>query len=185
MSLTHRLRQMQAAQPAATVETEDLSQMSREDLALELIPFGQKHQGETFLTAWQDQEWVSFMVSRYQTSKKASSSSFHSVRRTAGGTLRAGTDSPPGQSAGTHALAPQRKAKAKALPKMMSQPAHQVPVDLVSELEGEEEWEPMITTYNADSETVQAMQQRLLNMEEALMRVMRHLKDQSAQQTQD
>ena len=66
---------------------------------------------------------------------------------------------------------------------MMSQPAHQVPVDLVSELEGEEEWEPMITTYNADPETVQAMKQGLLNMEEALMRVMRHLEDQSAQQT--
>ena len=89
----------------------------------------------------------------------------------------------PGQSAGTHALTPQRKAKANALPKMMSQPAHQVPVDLVSELEGEEEWEPMITPYNADSETVQAMKQGLLNMEEALMRVMRHLEDQSAQQT--
>ena len=71
--------------------------MSREDLALELIPFGQKHQGETFLTAWQDQEWVSFMVSRYQT-HKASSSSFHSARRTAGGTLRAGTDSPDSRS---------------------------------------------------------------------------------------
>ena len=51
MSLSNRLRQMQTSQPAAAVEIEDLSQLSREDLAVELITFVQKHQGETFLTA--------------------------------------------------------------------------------------------------------------------------------------
>lgn len=55
---------MQMSQPPSQVEVEDLSQATREDLATEVISFGQKHQGETFLH-WQDQEWVSFMVCRY------------------------------------------------------------------------------------------------------------------------
>eukprot|EP00435_Cladocopium_sp_Y103_P024425 s3886_g6.t1 len=182
---SHEAQTTSAAQPAALVETEDLSQLSREDLATELISFGQKHQGETFLTAWQDQEWVSFMVSRYQTSTKPAHRRFiRFVELQVEHFEQEQIPLTPGPSVVTHAMTPQSKAKSKALPKGRGYPAHRVPVDVMSEFEGEEDWEPMVN-YNADSETVQAMQQRLLNMEEALMRVMRHLEDQSALQTQD
>ena len=50
------------------VEVEDLSHLSLdEELSGEN---GQKHNGKTFAEAWMDQEWVTFMVTRYSQSTK-------------------------------------------------------------------------------------------------------------------
>ena len=47
-----------------------LDQATLEDLSQEVITFGQAHMNQTYEQAWEDQEWVQFMVKRYQNSSK-------------------------------------------------------------------------------------------------------------------
>lgn len=68
-SLSNRLR---ALQIPATTTVESLEHLRLEDLAGETILFGQKHQGRTYLEAWEDQEWAQFMINRYQGSTEES-----------------------------------------------------------------------------------------------------------------
>lgn len=51
------------------------------------------------------------------------------------------------------------------------------------EFEMQEEWDPAVP-YVSDPEMMRAMQTRILHMEDALLRVMRHLEDQSAPSSQ-
>ena len=68
-SLSQRLRSLQI--PASKMP-ESLDHLRLEDLENETISFGQKHQGHSFQEAWLDQEWVHFMLGRYQNSTKES-----------------------------------------------------------------------------------------------------------------
>ena len=69
-SLPQRLQAMQMATP---VEFHDLDHLGRAELAMEIIDFGNKHKGKSFIEAWtEDQDWVSFMVKHYATSTKLS-----------------------------------------------------------------------------------------------------------------
>ena len=47
----------------------DLSHLSLTDLEQLKVSFGQKHLGHTFSQAWEDQQWINFMVSKYAESK--------------------------------------------------------------------------------------------------------------------
>ena len=181
MSLSHRLRLVQMSQMTAPVAVEDLSHLSREELASEVITFGQKHQGETYQQAWEDQEWVAFMVSRYSSSTKNSHRRFLKYVELQVEYLEQ-TQVPVMPSRGTPAVntLPKSKAKAKAGPKTRAQPASVPEVQIFepTDLEVEEEWDPTVP-YMTDPETMHAMQSRMLNMEDALLRVMRHLEEQS------
>eukprot|EP00435_Cladocopium_sp_Y103_P026541 s2495_g6.t1 len=179
MSLSNRLRLMQMRQPPAAVEVEDLSQLTREDLATEVISFGQKHQGETFLQAWQDQEWVAFMVSRYSQSVKDSHRRFiRFVELQVEHFEQEQAPVLPSRNPIPASAQPKAKTKAKATPKSRVQPPEEIEIMTATEFEMEEEWDPAVP-YLSNQETMQAMQERLLHMENALLRVMRHLEDQS------
>eukprot|EP00435_Cladocopium_sp_Y103_P030666 s3392_g7.t1 len=180
MSLSNRLRMMQMRQPPAAVEVEDLSHLTREDLATEVISFGQKHQGETYLQAWQDQEWVAFMVSRYSQSVKDSHRRFiRFVELQVEHFEQDQVPVLPNRNSTPASAQPKAKTKAKATPKPRIQPPEEIDIMTApSEFEMEEEWDPAVP-YLSNQETMQAMQDRLLHMENALLRVMRHLEDQS------
>ena len=66
MSLLARLK---AVQTEVEVPLTDLSQLTLAELKTEVVSFGQKHAGETFETAWEDQNWINFIVAKYGTSK--------------------------------------------------------------------------------------------------------------------
>ena len=63
MSLPQRLRQLQIP---SNVTQESLAHLTLTDLNQEVVTFGQKYQGSTYEETWQDQEWIQFMASRYQ-----------------------------------------------------------------------------------------------------------------------
>ena len=65
-SLLNRLKGLQAE---VDVPLTDLSHLSLTDLEQEKVSFGQKHLGHTFSQAWEDQQWINFMVSKYAESK--------------------------------------------------------------------------------------------------------------------
>ena len=65
-SLLNRLKGLQAE---VDVPLTHLSHLSLTDLEQEKVSFGQKHLGHTFSQAWEDQQWINFMVSKYAESK--------------------------------------------------------------------------------------------------------------------
>jgi hypothetical protein len=67
MSLSQRLRNLQIPAMAAT---ESLDHLTLEVLSSEVVSFGQKYSGSTYADTWQDQEWVHFMINRYQNSQR-------------------------------------------------------------------------------------------------------------------
>ena len=85
MSLLARLK---AVQTEVEVPLTDLSQLTLAELKTEVVTFGQKHQGETYETAWEDQGWINFMVSKYGTSKVPQPSPPDQVRGVDGGAPR-------------------------------------------------------------------------------------------------
>eukprot|EP00435_Cladocopium_sp_Y103_P073407 s3_g43.t1 len=176
-SLSQRLRALQI--PAST-NPESLSHLTLEELSGEKISFGQKHQGRTHLEAWEDQEWVQFMVSRYQGSTKEAHRRFlrfvelkvEEMERSQAVIPRAS------RSGGGHQL----QARPKVVAKSMATPSH------ISSLDGDEDWDvelemyaPMTTNQQPDllTENVTALQARMLNMENALSRVIQHIEDQA------
>ena len=174
-SLSQRLR---ALQILTSGTTESLDHLRLGDLAAETISFGQKHQGHTYLEAWEDQEWVQFMVSRYQGSTKDSHRRFLKfvelkiemleqqqtvIPRT---TQQIGQDRP--------------QARPKPVPKHRAMP--------ISLQDGDDDWDvefemfvPLTTAYAPSQMTagMNALQARVLNMENALTRVIRHIEDQA------
>ena len=178
-SLSQRLRSLQI--PASQMP-ESLDHLRLEDLENETISFGQKHQGHSFQEAWLDQEWVHFMLGRYQNSTKESHRRFLKyVELRVEEMENSQTVLPPRQ---TSSQGNRAKAKAKPGAKTMATPS------LISLQDGDDDWDvesemfiPVTTTYvqGQTSGEVHALQTRMLNMENALTRVIQHIEEQAVQ----
>ena len=185
MAMSTLAQRLNRLQMPVQVEVEDLSHLSLEELSVETLSFGQKHAGKTFAEAWMDQEWVKFMVTRYSQSTKSAHRRFlryvelmldqHEQEQT--GIPVIPTDSVP-----VEPLQPTAKAKTAAKAKAKGM-ASATPVYL-PDMEGEWAMEPgqcpssTMTSSSMPTE-VYALQQRMLNMENAMMRIMHHLESQA------
>ena len=207
-SLINRLKSLQEETP---VELTDLSGLTLAELSKEKIAFGQKHMGETFETAWEDQMWINFMVTKYGSSKVLAHRKLikfvelkveahekhkqaipielkveaHEKHKQAIPILppresRDGYTDETSDHSGSKYIQP----KAKVRPSGRS---HEPPI-LV---DGDEELEfEMYNSGTMDQPPLsqdpdfQAMQQRLLHMEDALTKVIRHLEDKTSEQSQ-
>ncbi|CAL1130755.1 unnamed protein product [Cladocopium goreaui] len=156
------------------------------------VQFGQKHLGRPFHQVWEeDQEWISFIASKYAESTKMSHRLI--VRYI---TLRVEQHersqtpirvAPPAESQAASSQLPMSLRpvpKIKAKPKAASQIPHSEIVHLPDMEAEEEEWnlgtyqsgytEP--TPMNAD---MMAMQTRMLHLENALTQVIQHMEHQA------
>ena len=183
-SLTQRLRQLQIP---SSVPVESLEHLTLSELATEAICFGTKHQGESFEQAWNDQEWVSFMVARYQNSLKDSHRRFIRYVELKVEALERGQESIPRDMPvmpNTGRARP--KAKGKPMAKSIATPQHTCLPD------GDEDWDlehvepgmydpPTMNSQVTMPEDLHALQTRMLHMESALTRVIAHIENQAIQ----
>jgi hypothetical protein len=176
-SLSSRLR---ALQIPATTTVESLEHLRLEDLAGETISFGQKHQGRSYLEAWEDQEWVQFMINRYQGSTKESHRRF----------LRFVELKIEQLEQAQHVVPPRQHLSGQNRPKAQAKPMAKSLATPISLQDGIDDWDeesemfiPVTTTYvqGQTSEEVHALQTRMLNMENALTRVIQHIEEQAVQ----
>ena len=180
MSLSQRLRNLQI--PANTTELASLEHLTLEDLNQEVVTFGQKYMGWHFQDTWQDQEWVQFMVSRYQRSTKEGHRRYLRYVELKVETMEQQQSAIPPRSNPPTTVRGQAKAKAKASPVA---PHH------TSLPDGEADWDIEPETYASltmtgpniyTQEDMRAIQDRMLHMENALSRVIRHIEDQALMQ---
>lgn len=188
-SLSQRLSQMQIH---VAVQVEDLSHLPLEELSPELINFGQKHRGKSFHDTWKDQEWVTWMVSHFGNSTKTAHRRFlryvelkldhHEAQQLPIPVVP--QDSQPMTSSSAHGAA----KSAGPSPGMIAEkakirPQHPGSVHLPDMEDAGWALEPgtyALGTMNQDP-NMEAMQQRMLNLENALTRVIHHLEVNSAQ----
>lgn len=182
-SLSKRLNQALTKEPAtrsAAVEGMTLEQLSREK-----VTWGNAHQGESFDEAWKDSEWVKFMVNRYGQSHKEGHQKFAKFVELKVTELennqepvmpRRGTSQRGGYAAPT--------SKSKAAPKTASAPSTECSWQMAGEEEVDSEPEmyahPTMGAVVEQGEMMEALQQRVLNMESALSRVINHLEEQNS-----
>eukprot|EP00435_Cladocopium_sp_Y103_P019828 s1610_g4.t2 len=170
-------------QPA--VAKESLEHLTLEDLSSEVVTFGQKFNGSTFADTWQDQEWVQFMIARYQKSGKESHQRYMRFVELKIESLEKEQMVLPRASVANVSRLPAGKSKAMA--KSIAT------ASVISSLDGEGDWEigdmeperynPVTMEIRPHmNEDVAALQQRMLNMEDALTRVIRHIETQSIQE---
>ena len=175
-----------------TVQANDLDHLTRDQLSQEVIDFGSKHKGRTYLEAWtEDQDWVMFMVSRYQESMKLSHRKFlrfidpqlteHEKHQLPIPVMKKAATTMPIHT-------PKNAAKAKAKASLAY--ATQVPIASVPTVDSEEEWlsgemygsqQPTMSSDPMAMENIQAMQERMLNMEQALGRVIQFIEEKNQQ----
>lgn len=178
-SLSQRLRQLQIP---ATTTVEELDHLTLADLDSEVVAFGQKHAGKMFSETWGDQEWVQFMINRYQKSTKESHRRYLKWVELKVESMEQGQMVvPPGTQRGCGRAG----AKAKPMAKSLATPSN------TSSLDGELEWdmEPEMLAHMTMGQTpyyqqeeMTALQARMLNLENALTRVIRHMEDQALQE---
>ncbi|CAL1167081.1 unnamed protein product [Cladocopium goreaui] len=180
MSLSQCLRNLQI--PTNTTELASLEHLTLEDLNQEVVTFGQKYMGCHFQDTWQDQEWVQFMVSRYQRSTKEGHRRYLRYVELKVETMEQQQSAIPPRSNPPTTVRGQAKAKAKASPVA---PHH------TSLPDGEADWDIEPETYASltmtgpniyTQEDMRAIQDRMLHMENALSRVIRHIEDQALMQ---
>ena len=185
MSLSQRLKQLQMQDETALP---DVSHLRLEDLHDQPVEFGDKHLGESFRTAWKEQAWIQFMVSRYSSSRKLCHRKLiQYVELMVSRHEESGTPirmQPTPQELGTSSQRPV-VPKATMRPKAKAMPRTEVPSEAVHLSDMEAEWElgsqmsQLGYTGNPVDPDIQAMQTRLLNMENALGRVIHHLESQA------
>ena len=178
MSLSQRLRRVQG--PPVNIEMPSLSHLTLEDLSQEIVTFGQKYMGCHFRDTWEDQEWVQFMVSRYGKSPKESHRRYLRYVELKVEALEESQETIPLRSNPQGVL--RSHAKAKAMARHIGTPIN------TSLPDGEADWDIAPEMYASQTiadqniyttEDMEAIQQRMLNMENALSRVIRHIEDQA------
>ncbi|CAL1150804.1 unnamed protein product [Cladocopium goreaui] len=168
------------------VQVEDLSHLTLEELGPELVDFGQKHRGQSFHETWKDQEWVSWMTKHYGASTKTAHRRFiryvelkldyHEAHQMPIPVVPQGslpmTTSGVQSSAKAGGPSPGMIA-AKAKTRPLSQSSIHLP-----DME-DAGWALEPGTYTqgtmSSDPNVEAMQQRMLHLENALSRVIHHL----------
>ena len=201
MALLDRLKNLQEP---AKVPLTDLSGLTLEQMSQEKITFGQKHLGHTFETAWEDQQWINFMVSKYSSSTVLSHRKLmkfielkvekHEQDQMPIPVLPAKESMASGYAltkgpSGSKYIPP--TAKSKVL--IPTHPEAPIPLDGDEELEFEMYNGGIMDSPLHLGETVplnenpefQVAQDRLLQMENALGKVIRHLENQAEQQKSD
>ena len=178
MSLSQRLR---AIQISAAMPLVSLDQATLEDLSQEVITFGQAHMNQTYEQAWEDQEWVQFMVKRYQNSSKEAHVRFIKFVELKVNQIESLQEPVMPATRASGAVMP--TAKPKAAPKSMGRrqpvPDSEVDWDVEPEM-----YDPltMSSHQSASTEEFVALQQRVLKMEQALTSVVQHLDRQYAEE---
>ena len=180
MSLSQRLKRVQT--PAAHTDLPSLNHLTLDELSMEIITFGQKYVGCHFQDTWEDTEWVQFMASRYQNSTKEGHRRYLRYVELKVEALERSQETIPPRSNPQGVLRAKAKPKAKAVTRHIGTPSN------TSLPEGEEYWDiepemfgqqtmsgPSIYT----AEDMGAIQQRMLNLENALSTVIRHIEDQA------
>lgn len=200
MSLSQRLKGLQLkSEPNPT----DFAHLTLQDLENETVDFGKKNQGRTYMEIWNtDQEWVTFMADRYSKSHNMSHRKFlrfvelmiqlHEEQQLPV-VVQTGRGST--EDSGHAASLPKAKASAKGQPKAKAgaalssgflEPTHFPLMD--------EELQEEIEMYNSltmvapplsQSPEFSAMQERMLNLENALTKVVNHLETQAMEQAQN
>ena len=175
MSLSQRLRQLQIPNNA---EVANLDHLTLAELSTETVSFGQKHVGSSYEETWKDQEWVHFMINRYQKSQKESHRRYLKYVELKIESLESNQDvMPVRHSAGESS---RHLAKAKPVAKRSATPT------VISSLDGEADWDFEPEMYDPPTmgasnrlleENMGALQQRMLNMEDALTRVIRYIEN--------
>ena len=178
-SLSQRLRMLQVP---STQPVESLDHLSLEELNVEPVAFGQKHLGKQFQDTWEDQEWVSFMINRYQNSTKDAHRRYIKWVELKIESMERAQMVIPRSSQGGGGRA---GAKPKPMAKSLATPSP------TCSLVGEPEWDMEPEMYasltmgqiaNPQPEEMAAMQERMLNLENALTRVIHHMETQAIQE---
>lgn len=175
MSLSQILRRLATQAP---VTLPSLDHLTLEELATETIAFGQKYKGHQHQDTWQDQEWIQFMVSRYQNSSKEEHRRFLKYVELQVTAIEQGLVTAPISS--QTVIVPKAKPKVKPMAKSIatasgtSSPAGESGWDMASEM-----YEPptMNQVPMPMTKDMAAVQQRLLNMENAMTRVIRYMEN--------
>jgi hypothetical protein len=177
--LTARLKAVQAAQEQEVQSS--LDHLTLPELENEVISFGEAHMGHTFSQAWADQEWVKFMTTRYRKSSKESHMRFLKYVELKIEAAEAEMQQRPMMPKAQGYAIPKAKCRPKAMP-AYTMVHHGDAIDISSQAGGEsvvsetEMYDTM--TMNAQleqQETMHALQTRMLNMEDALQKVIHHL----------
>ena len=145
MSLSQRLRQLQIP---STLEPVPVDHLTLTELSSEVVTFGQKFNGRTFEDTWQDQEWVQFMISRYQKSPKEAHRRYMRYVTLKVESMEQSQGVIPRTNPGSASLRPQ--AKVKAMAKTFAAPS------LISSV-GESEWDLPSETYDPVTMVPQAL----------------------------
>lgn len=194
-TLGARLRQLHVA---SQQEVPVLPEMSVEELGQRVVKFGNTHRGKTFDHLWShNQDWIQFMVDRYsQSAKEEHRFLMMYIEKQIGEAeenqtvipLSRGTTAP---TKGTKAIA-KGYAKSLAHPKTTPTKPNDVkipslPVHTLEPEDLEEEWSEleMVDPSMVAAETqadVQALQARMLNLDNMLEKVVSHLSQGSSQQ---
>ena len=95
-----------------------LDHLTLEELATETIAFGQKYKGHQYQDTWQDQEWIQFMVSRYQNSSKEEHRRFLKYVELQVSAIEQGQGTAPVSS--QTVIAPRAKPKVKPMAKSIA-----------------------------------------------------------------
>lgn len=197
MSLSLRLKGIQSkAEPS----TSDLAHLTLQDLEGETVDFGKKNHGRSYQDVWNnDQEWVTFMVDRYGKSHSLSHRKFlkyvelmvqhheenqlpvivHQDQGYVAGSGHAGN--PPSTKMLTK---PKAKSKTGAAGSSgLMEPIHfpSLEEDLLEETEMYNSMTMVGAPVSQDPEFM-AMRDRLLNLENALTKVVNHLETQALEQ---
>jgi hypothetical protein len=186
-SLSQRLLQMQTH---VAIQVEDLSHLTLEELHTEAISFGQKHRGQSFQETWKDQEWVSWMVSHYGHSTKTSHRRFlryvelkldhHEAQQLPIPVVP--QDSLPMTSSGAKGSAKSAgPSPGMIAAKAKIRPQHPGLVHLPDMEDAGWALEPGTYTQGTMNQdpNMEAMQQRMLNQENALTRVIQQIEAKS------
>ena len=197
MSMSQRLSKLYQE---VTVKGEDLSHLTLEELSAEKIKFGEKHQGATMEHVWRtDPEWIRFMVNRYETSVKPEHQrlmkfvelklKYHEENQLPVRVPKAKSTAAP--------MTSRRQPKCKAAPRTPIE-VDEAEISDLQLIESDATWENMSHIEMSNPETMpltdlnqqhaeefQALQTRMLNMENALSRVIRHLEDQANDSIQE
>jgi len=190
------LSQLKALQTEVEVPLPDLSHLTLTDLKSEVVSFGSKHQGDSYEKAWEDQSWINFMVAKYGNSKVLSHRRLlrfvelmieHHEQMNA----QVPVLPPPESLAGSYTVISETsghrsiRAKAKAMHIAPSGASMDLPLDVEEEqaFEMYNQGTTEATPYAQDPNVI-ALQERMLHMENALGRVIKHLEEQAEKNTQ-
>ena len=196
MSLSQRL---QRVQEKLEVPLPELEPMSILEMEKQLIDFGNTHKGKTYKEMWEkEQSWVSWFVSHYQKSPKKNHRLF--IRYVTSMVERAEVtgqrvpvlpsekDLDPHTGKGYGKKSPEPKARSK--PMASSMPIPEAALDELNQLTSQGQFDPEEMAEMESFEVIQNepshpeighLESRMLNLENALSRVIQHLEVMSAQ----